>query len=123
LDISYSFNIQSVHRQWSGNAGQVINGIRLVTCVYANATLNRFGIIDYGIDTPDTDSKHKPDHVCDMLAHTLTHKRLAFRTVRMDSWYASKALMLQLHAANKSFFCPLKANRLVCFLPSARRMS
>jgi len=95
LDISYSFNIQSVHRQWSGNAGQVINGIRLVTCVYANATLNRFGIIDYGIDTPDTDSKHKPDHVCDMLAHTLTHKRLAFRTVRMDSWYASaqKALL------------------------------
>jgi hypothetical protein len=32
----------------------------------------------------------------------------------MDSWYASKALMLQIHAANKIFFCPLKTNRLVC---------
>jgi hypothetical protein len=49
-----------------------------------------------------------------MLAHTLTHKRLAFRTVLMDSWYASKALMLQIHAANKIFFCLLKPNRLVC---------
>jgi len=94
-----------------------------VTCVYVNATLKRFWIIDYGIDTPDTDGKKKPDHVCDMLAHAIRHKRLVFRTVRMDSGYASKALMLQLHAANKSFFCLLKANRLVCFLPSARRMS
>jgi hypothetical protein len=123
LDKHHSFNIQAVCRQWSGNAGQVINGIGLVTCVYVNATLNRFWIIDYRIYNPDTDGKKKPDHVSDMLAHTLTHKRLAFRTVRMDSGYASKALMLQIHAANKSFFCPLKANRLVCFLPSARRMS
>jgi hypothetical protein len=85
-----------------------------VTCVYVNATLKRFWIIDYRIYNPDTDGKKKPDHVSDMLAHTLTHKRLAFRTVRMDSWYASKALMLQIHAANKIFFCPLKPNRLVC---------
>ena len=99
LDKRHSFNIQAVRRQWSGNAGQVIKGIGLVTCVYVNATLNRFWIIDYRIYNPDTDGKKKPDHVSDMLAHTLTHKRLAFRTVRMDSWYASKALMLQLHAA------------------------
>jgi hypothetical protein len=114
LDKRHSFNIQAVRRQWSGNAGQVIKGIGLVTCVYVNATLKRFWIIDYRIYNPDTDGKKKPDHVSDMLAHTLTHKRLAFRTVRMDSWYASKALMLQIHAANKIFFCPLKTNRLVC---------
>jgi hypothetical protein len=111
LDKRHSFNIQAVRRQWSGNAGQVIKGIGLVTCVYVNATLKRFWIIDYRIYNPDTDGKKKPDHVSDMLAHTLTHKRLAFRTVLMDSWYASKALMLQIHAANKIFFCPLKPNR------------
>jgi hypothetical protein len=114
LDKRHSFNIQAVRRQWSGNAGQVIKGIGVVTCVYVNATLNRFWIIDYRIYNPDTDGKKKPDHVSDMLAHTLTQKRSAFRTVRMDSWYASKALMLQIHAANKIFFCPLKPNRLVC---------
>jgi hypothetical protein len=76
LDKRHSFNIQAVRRQWSGNAGQVIKGIGLVTCVYVNATLNRFWIIDYRIYNPDTDGKKKPDHVSDMLAHTLTHKRL-----------------------------------------------
>jgi len=118
LDKSHSFNIQSVHRQWSGNAGQVINGIGVVTCVYVNATLNRFWIIDYRIDTPDTDGKKKPAMY--MLAHAIRHKRLVFRTMRMDSGCASKALMLQLHAANKSFFCPLKANRLVCDGPESK---
>jgi hypothetical protein len=78
-----------------------------VTCVYVNATLNRYWIIDYRITIRHGRQK-EPDHVSDMLAHTLTHKRLAFRTVLMDSWYASKALMLQIHAANKIFFCPLK---------------
>jgi hypothetical protein len=80
-----------------------------VTCVYVNATLKRFWIIDYGIDTPDTDGKKKPDHVSDMLAHAIRHKRLAFRTVRMDSGYASKALMLQLHAAVLLESVPLAA--------------
>ena len=118
LDKSHSFNIQSVHRQWSGNAGQVINDIGVVTCVYVNATLKRFWIIDYRIDTPDTDGKKKPAMY--MLAHAIRHKRLVFRTMRMDSGCASKALMLQLHAANKSFFCPLKANRLVCDGPESK---
>ncbi len=114
LDKHHSFNIQPVRRQWSGNAGKVIKGIGVVTCVYVNPTLKCFWIIDYRIYNPDTDGKHKPDHVSDMLAYAIRHKRLAFRTVLMDNWYASKALMLQIHAANKIFFCPLKANRLVC---------
>jgi len=80
LDKRHSFNIQAVRRQWSGNAGQVIKGIGLVTCVYVNATLKRFWIIDYRIYNPDTDGKKKPDHVSDMLAHTLTHNLLPAQT-------------------------------------------
>jgi hypothetical protein len=120
LDKNYSFKIQSVRRQWSGNAGQVIKGIGIVTCVYVNPTLNRFWIIDFRIYNPDTDGKKKPDHVSEMFANAITHKCLAFRTVLMDSWYASKSLMLQIHAANKIFFCPLKTNRLVCDEPETK---
>jgi len=55
-----------------------------------------------------------------MLAHTLCHKKLPdgsllpLLTVLMDAWYASKALMLQIDDADKVFYCPVKANRLVC---------
>lgn len=114
LDKSHSFKIESVRRQWSGNRGEVIKGIGVVTCVYVNATLNRFWIIDYRIYNPDTDGKMKTDHVREMLTNAVEHKRLAFTTVLMDSWYASKALMLQIDSLKKIFFCPIKINRLVC---------
>jgi hypothetical protein len=114
LDKNHSFKIEAVRRQWSGNAGQIIKGIGVITCVYVNPELNRFWIIDYRLYNPDVDGKGKPDHVSEMLANVLKHKQLAFSTVLMDSWYASRALMLQVHDAKKLFYCPIKSNRLVC---------
>lgn len=130
LDKDHSFKIEFVRRQWSGNERRIIKGIGVVTCVvtcvYVNPELDRFWIIDFRIYDPDTDQKTKNDHVSEILAHTLCHKKipggllLPFATVLMDSWYASKVLMLQLDDADKVFYCPVKSNRLACDRPESR---
>ena len=58
------------------------------------------------------DGKTKLDHVTDMLAQ-LAPRGITYRTVLMDSWYATTALFKWLLAAGKTFYCPLKSNRLV----------
>lgn len=40
-------------------------------------------------------------------------RQLPFTTVLMDTWYATKKLMVQLNDVGKIFYCPIKANRLV----------
>jgi hypothetical protein len=65
----------------------------LVSCVYINPKTQHFWVIDYRIFDPDRDAKSKLDHVKEML-RSAEHRRLAFRAVLMDSWYATKDLML-----------------------------
>jgi hypothetical protein len=73
----------------------------------------QFWIIDYRIFDKAGDGKSKLDHVREMFDHTCEHKHLPFRTVLMDSWYATRPLMLHIERAGKLFYCPLKDNRLV----------
>jgi hypothetical protein len=113
LDKQHSFAIELVRRQYSGNAHGVIKGIGVVTCIYINSELDQFWLIDYRIYDPDGDGKSKLDHVQDMLNHTVYHKQLPFRAVLMDTWYATKALMLFIEALDKVYYCPLKDNRQV----------
>lgn len=113
LDKRHSFSIELVRRQYSGNAGRVIKGIGVVTCVYVNPAIDRFWVIDYRIYDPDADGKTKLDHVQEMLSLLVYHKQLSFETVLMDSWYATKALMLHIEKLGKRYYCPLKSNRLV----------
>ncbi len=112
LDHSFGPSIEIVRRQWSGNKKRVIKGIGLVTCVYVNPRTEQFWVIDYRIFDPDTDGKSKLDHVREML-RIAQHRQLPFQTVLMDAWYATKENMLQIDAMSKTFYCPLKANRLV----------
>ena len=84
--------IALVRRQYSGNAHGVIAGIGLVTCVYVNPDTDQFWLINYRLFAPDVDGKTKLDHVTDMLAQ-LTPRGIAYRTVLMDSWYATTALL------------------------------
>ena len=114
LDKNTSFKIEAVRRQWSGNAHAVIKGIGVVTCIYINAKQNKFWLIDFRVFNPDADGKAKNEHVHDMLENVIEHKKLRFSTVLMDTWYASKTLMLQIHKAEKIFYCPIKSNRRVC---------
>jgi len=113
LDKHHSFAIDLVRRQYSGNAHGVIKGIGIVTCIYVNPGLNQFWLIDYRIYDPDGDAKSKLDHVREMLSHTVYHKQLLFQTVRMDTWYATKDLMLLIESLKKVYYCPLKDNRQV----------
>ena len=53
------------------------------------------------------------DHLRDMLDDAIASKKLPFRTVLMDSWYATKDVMMHIDRADKIFYCPLKSNRKV----------
>lgn len=112
-DKNFSFKIELVRRQYSGNAHGIIKGIGVVTCVYVNPKLNQFWIIDFRIYDPDSDGKTKLDHVHDMLTNCVYQKQLLFRTVLMDTWYATKDAMLYIEQLGKVYYCPLKDNRQV----------
>ena len=112
-DKNHSFKIELVRRQYSGNAHGLIKGIGVVTCVYVNPNLDQFWIIDYRIYDPDGDGKTKLDHVHDMLTNCVYQKQLQFRTVLMDTWYATKDAMLYIEQLGKVYCCPLKDNRQV----------
>jgi hypothetical protein len=113
VDKDFSTEIELVRRQYSGNAHGLIKGIGVVTCVYVNPTLDQFWIIDYRIYAPESDGKSKLDHVHDMLSNCVYHKQLQFRTVLMDTWYATKDAMLYIEQLGKLYYCPLKDNRQV----------
>lgn len=113
LDKNHSFAIEVVRRQWSGNAKKVIKGIGVVTCVYVNPDLNRFWIIDYRIYDPERDGRSKIDHLLEMWRSIIHVEQIPFRTVLMDSWYATMKIMKTIEKAEKIYYCPIKANRQV----------
>ena len=113
IDKNFSHEIELVRRQYSGNVHGVLKGIGVVTCVYVNPQLDQFWIIDYRIYDPAGDGKTKLDHVQEMLLNCVYQKSLAFWSVLMDSWYATKENMLQIEKFDKIYYCPLKDNRQV----------
>jgi len=110
---NHSFTIELVRRQYSGNAKAIIKGIGIVTCVYVNADTNQFWLINYRLFAPDVDGKTKLDHVREMFDNAIEMKKLPFRAVLMDSWYAAKELMLHIERSGKIYYCPLHSNRQV----------
>jgi SRSO17 transposase len=113
LDKSHSHKIELVRRQYSGNAHGVIKGIGVVNCVYVNPKTEQSWIIDYRIYNPDEDNKDKHSHVFDMLKLVMEDKKIDFHYVLMDTWYATKYLMLEIERLGKVYYCPIKSNRLV----------
>jgi len=51
--------------------------------------------------------------VREILTNVVYHKQLPFQAVLMDTWYATKDLMLFIESLQKSYYCPLKDNRQV----------
>lgn len=113
LDKDKSTKIEMVRSQYSGNAHKVLRGIGIVNCVYVNPETDQFWIIDYRIFNPEVDGKSKLHHVKEMLGNAITGKKLPFRGVLMDTWYAVKWLMLLIEEYGKVYYCPLKSNRLI----------
>lgn len=112
LDKNYSKHIEGVRWQYSGNAHDVIRGIGLVNCIYVNPETEQFWLIDYRIFDPERDGKSKVEHVKDMLNQVFYQKQITFKTVLIDSWYASNLFMLFVSDLGKLFYCPVKRNRL-----------
>jgi hypothetical protein len=112
LDKSSGPEIEPARHQYSGNEGRVIRGIGVVSCVYVNPTTEHFWVIDYRIFDPEGDGLTKIDHVRAMLG-SVEHRRLPYSTVLMDTWYATKELMMLVEKEGKTFYCPLKVNRQV----------
>jgi hypothetical protein len=113
VDKNFSFKMDLVRRQWSGDAHGIIKGVGVVTCGYVNPAMDQFWIIDYRIYDPEGDGKTKLDHVQEILTHCVYQKQLLFRFVLMDSWYATKEIMLFIEHLKKIYYCPLKDNRQV----------
>ena len=114
IDKDFSFKIESVRKQYSGNTHGIIKGIGVVTCVYVNKEINKFWIIDFRIFDPDRDGKNKIDHVKEMLNHAQYSKQILFNTVLIDSWYSAREILLMIDQdLQKTYYCPLKKNRLV----------
>ena len=113
IDKRYAKKIALAKKQYSGNAGGIVNGIAIVTCVYVNAKLDRYWLIDYRIYDKQGDGKSKLDHVRDMLSVLVYSREVVFSTVLMDSWYASKPLLLYIESLDKMYYVPLKCNHLV----------
>ncbi|MYK43263.1 MAG: transposase [Gammaproteobacteria bacterium] len=111
IDKRYAKKIALAKKQYSGNARGTINGIGIVTCVYVNPVLDRFWLMDYRIYALDSDGKTKLDHVQDMLSVFVNARKIAFSTVLMDTWYATKKVMLHIESLGKCYYCPMKSNR------------
>ncbi len=119
LDKRFGPRIEMSQRQWSGNEHRVINGIGLVSCLYVHPQSGRCWVLDYRLYDPEREGKTKLDHVAEMLA-SLRARQIPFGTVLMDSWYATKDLMLAIssnsssnNSNSKIFYCPLKSDRMV----------
>ena len=112
IDKDFSFKIDMVRSQYSGNAHGVIKGIGVVTCVYYNPEVDQFYALDYRIFDPDRDGLSKLDHVRAML-EGLALRNVPYGYVLMDSWYAVTELMVYIDGLGKIYYCPLKDNRLV----------
>lgn len=48
-----------------------------------------------------------------MLSLLVYQKQWPFQRVLMGTWYATKALMCHIECLQKTYYCPLKTNRLV----------
>lgn len=85
----------------------------MISCIYVNPETGQYSVIDYRIYDPEGDGKNKLNHVADMLNDAVCTKKLVFRKVLMDSWYAAQKLMALIDNLGKIYYVPLKKNRLV----------
>lgn len=113
-DKDFSFDIDMVRKQYSGNAHGLVKGIGIVTCVYYQPKTQQFYALDFRIFDPEQDGKTKLDHVREMIDHLVFSRKIPFGTVLMDTWYSVTDLMLHIDLdLKKKFYCPIKTNRLV----------
>ena len=113
LDKNHSHKIDLVRRQYSGNVHGLIKGIGMVNCLYVNPHTGHYWVLDYRIYDPRGDGKSKLTHVKEMLVRLVADKGVLFNRVLIDTWYATKDLLLFIESLGKVYYAPVKGNRLV----------
>jgi hypothetical protein len=104
LDKGFGPQTEMTQKQWSGNTHGIVRGIGLVCCVYVHPESGHFLVMDYRIYDPQQDGRSKLDHVKEMF-ESATSCGVLFQTVLMDSWYATKPLMMLFNQHGKTFQC------------------
>ena len=112
-DKRYSRSIGLGRAQYSGNEHRVVRGIGVVSLVHSGGQDEEFYPIDYRVYAPDVDGKTKNHHFQEMFVNALDQKQIRARTILFDGWYASAENLKLIHRRKRTFFTPLKSNRLV----------
>lgn len=115
LDKPYALKMALVSPQYSAKHHGVINGIALVTLLWADKS-GALAPVDYRIYDPTHDAKTKPDHALEMLEKA-ARRGLQPRCVLMDSWYASVKNFKALTRRGWKWIAALKSNRQVSLVP------
>jgi hypothetical protein len=71
VDKNFSFKMDLVRRQWSGDAHEGIKGGGVVTRIYVNPNLDQFWILNYRFYDPTGGGKTQLDHGHDMLENAV----------------------------------------------------
>ena len=78
LDKNHSHKIELDRVHYSANAHGQIKGIGVVNCLYVNPKTQRYWIIDWRVNTPDSDANSKLTHLRRRFYQALSIKKLAF---------------------------------------------
>ncbi len=111
INKKYSQKIQLVRGQSSGNEHTVINGIGVVNCCSFHPQIQQFWVLDDRIDDPESDEKSQIEHVKEMIVALVKNKKIAFKTVLMDSWSSSQKLMALIDHLENFSYGQFKKNR------------
>ncbi|HEX2909931.1 MAG TPA: transposase [Chloroflexia bacterium] len=110
-DKRYSYKIELVKRQYSGNEHGLVKGIGVINLVHSDGT--DYYPIDYRVYATDWDGKTKNDHFREMLLAAISDKALEAKTILFDSWYASVDNLKLIERLGRYFVTTLKSNRMV----------
>ena len=121
LDKPHGMKIEMARRQYSGNAGRVVRGIGVITCIYLNPHTQEWRIIDYRFYDPDHDGKGKMDHVLEMI-DTLENRGTSWKYGLCDSWYASVDVLMKMANLGKVYYTAFKPNRTARLRPETSKI-
>lgn len=108
-----SYVYKNVFAQISQTESQERRRNRAINCVYANPIVEMCWIYDYRDVSPKENVAEKIEYVRAMLLDLAEDSTAPFSTVLLKSWYATERIMLLVAQLGKTYWCPIRANRLV----------
>jgi hypothetical protein len=86
---------------------------KVIYCVYVNPIIEVCWVYDYREINLETTAIEKIDYVRAMLMDLAEDPTAPFSTVLLKNWYATESMMLLVAQIGKTYWCPLRTNRLV----------